>query len=93
MDRAKYWEGDSYVGSRMSDCSAEYLDVVAKWKEACAYMNDKEGSPEKAKYAGYDRKTAARARGWAVRVRAGKTTPKVPVSAPVDNYEPEDAPF
>lgn len=71
----KYWKGQSYVGVRLSDCPPEYLDALAKYKDACAYMNTKEGSPEKAKYAGYDKRDAARARGWAARLRAGWKSP------------------
>lgn len=73
---AKYWSGESYTGQRMSDCSAEYLDAFAKYKDACAYMNQKEGKEEKAKYVGYDRKSAARARGWAQRIRGGYKAPE-----------------
>lgn len=72
MPSAKYWQGDDFTGSVMSECPADFLDAFAKYKEACAYMNDKAGDETKAKYAGYDRKSAARARGWAQRIRAGK---------------------
>lgn len=67
----KYWNGDSFKGKRMSECSAEYLEAFAKYKDACAYMNEKSGDEAKAKYIGYDRKSAARARGWAKRVSDG----------------------
>jgi hypothetical protein len=69
---AKYWDGESYAGCRMSECPSDYLDAYAKYKDACAFMNAKEGKEDKAKYVGYDRKSAVRARGWAARVRAGK---------------------
>ena len=68
---AKYWSGDSFVGKTMSECTAEYLDALAKWNDAKAYMTEKEADPEKQKYAGYNRKSARRARGWAKRVRDG----------------------
>jgi len=71
----KYWDGDSFVGKFMNECTAEYLDAMAKYKDACAFMNEKEGNPEKAKYAGYDRRSASRARGWAKRIREGFRAP------------------
>lgn len=73
---AKYWSGDSSVGKKMSECDANYLDAYAKYKDACAYANEKEGNAEKAKYIGYDRKSARRARGWAKRVRDGHPSAK-----------------
>jgi hypothetical protein len=86
---SKYWDGASYAGQRMSECPADYLDAYAKYKDACAYMNQKEGKEEKAKYVGYDRKSAARARGWAQRIRGGYKPP-APVLAPIDD---SDVPF
>src|ERR1044072_4744523 len=68
---SKYWEGPSYSGVKLSECPPDYLDAFAKYKDACAYANEQEGKPEKAKYATYDRRDAARARGWAARKRAG----------------------
>jgi hypothetical protein len=86
---AKYWSGASYAGQRMSECPADYLEAYGKYKDACAYMNQKEGKEEKAKYVGYDRKSAARARGWAQRIRGGYKPP-APVLAPIDD---SDVPF
>ena len=71
MPSAKYWSGEDHTGRRMSETSAEFLDAFAKYKNACAYMAEREGNPDKAKYVGYDRKSAARARGWAKRLRDG----------------------
>lgn len=68
---SKYWSGQSFVGCHLSGCPADYLDAFAKYKDACAWANDKDGSDKKKKYAEYDRRDAARARGWAARVRAG----------------------
>lgn len=78
---SKYWPGPSHVGDRMSDCPAEYLDALAKYKDACAHMNEKSGDASKAKYIEYDRRDAARARGWAARIRSGKV-----VQAPADPF-------
>lgn len=58
------WKGESFVGSRMSECSAEYLraqSLFMKWK---AGKNAAEG---KAKYAEYDLRDAARALAHAKR--------------------------
>lgn len=70
----KYWRGDRYVGCHLSECPADYLEAWAKYKLACAFVADKD--PAKAKYANYDRKDAARALGWARRIKAGQHTPK-----------------
>jgi hypothetical protein len=86
---AKYWEGESQVSRRMSECPADYLDAYAKYKNARAFMNEKEGKEDKAKYVGYDRKSAARARGWAQRIRSGY---KAPERAPVGD-DGGDVPF
>jgi hypothetical protein len=85
---AKYWAGVSHVGLQLSQCPPDYLDAFAKYKEACAFMNEKEGDPAKAKYAGYDRRDAARARGWAKRLRAGwkRATPAMAPAASADTY-------
>lgn len=77
----KYWTGDSFVGRKMSECTAEFLDAFAKYKDACAYMNEKSGDVEKAKYIGYDRKSARRARGWAKRLRDGFKAPVAQMDA------------
>jgi len=67
------WSGDSFKGARMSQCPAEYLDLLA---EMFDYFADKaernndlttSGKPK----APYNRKDAARARGWAKRARNG----------------------
>lgn len=71
MPSAKYWSGEDYTGRRMSETSVAFLEAFAKYKNACAWANEKEGNPDKAKYAGYDRKSAARARGWAQRLKGG----------------------
>ncbi len=66
----KYWSGISYAGKKMSQCPPDYLDALAKYKDVCAFMSIKEGTPEKLKYAGYDKRDAKRARAWASRMRA-----------------------
>lgn len=63
--KEKYWTGESYVGSKMSECPPDYLRALAKYKSACAWANRKEGDPNKAQYAEKDDRTAALARMWA----------------------------
>lgn len=67
--KEKYWTGDSYAGYRFSECPPEYLDAMAKYLDACAYMAEKDPDEKRRKSAVYKRKDAARARGWARRIR------------------------
>jgi hypothetical protein len=60
------WTGNSCKGAPMSHCPPEYLDALAAAFDYFAGRNA--GDPKKA---GYDRRSAARARGWAKRLRAG----------------------
>jgi hypothetical protein len=68
---AKYWSGASYEGYRFSETEPDYLDAMAKYLDACAYMAEKDADEKKRKGAVYKRKDAARARGWAARLRNG----------------------
>lgn len=78
-DPPRDWSGDSYKGRRMSECPPEYLDALAgyfDWKagkeaEDAATLTDADEAAKKSKYSGYSRKSAARARGWAARLRSG----------------------
>ena len=77
------WTGESMKGRRMSECPAAYLDLLAERADYFARKNTESGElasngQPKAKY---DRLDAARARGWAARVRAGK----VPTPAGADD--------
>lgn len=72
----KNWTGTSFVGQTMSQATPDYLDALAKYKDSCAFMSRKNGDPAKLKYADYDEKDAARARGWAQRKRSGWVAPK-----------------
>lgn len=65
------WTGPSMQGQRFSQCPPEYLDLLASRYD---YFASKDGAePKDIKYATLD---AARARGWAARLRAGWTAPK-----------------
>ena len=69
--KEKYWSGESYKGYRFSETTPEYLDAVAKYLEACAHMADRDGTEDGRKKASFKRMDAARARGWARRLRSG----------------------
>lgn len=77
--REKYWAGPSYIDCTFSQCSAEYLDATVSYLAACIYAARKEaektGQPADEKKIGYKEKDAARARGWAKRIREGKVAP------------------
>lgn len=68
------WQGDNCVGRKFSECPPEFLDMLA---EALAWSaaNPK---PGKERYAKYNATDAARARGWARRLRLGGAPPNDP---------------
>lgn len=72
--KEKYWpnQPDENIGYHLSECTPEYLDAMAKYLGACAYMarNPKDEKPVDEKKAGYKDKDAARARAWSARIRA-----------------------
>lgn len=59
--------GDSYKGMRYSLCPPDYLEALASFMDWQAGKDEATGDPEKLKYAGYKRRDASRARGWAKR--------------------------
>lgn len=92
MPSAKYWTGLDYTAAKMSETSPDFLEAYARYKDACAYMNEKAADPAKAKYITYDRKSAARARGWALRFKSGVIkAPSIPSTE--DEGVPETLPF
>lgn len=91
----KRWQGDSFAGRRMSECSPEFLDCLAEHfdykagKEAEDAQDSaltEEQRAAKKKYSGYSRKSAARARGWAARLRAGWKPPAPQGDASTDGW-------
>lgn len=70
------WSGESCKGLTMSQCPPKFLDMLAetfdyfagKAEETNEMYNGKPVAP-------YKRKDAARARGWAARLRSGWTRP------------------
>lgn len=79
------WTGEPVKGMHFSQCPAEALDMLAEAYDYFAAKAYEEGDEKKS---GYKRKDAARARGWAKRVREGHTTPKP--AAPAGWTEPKD---
>jgi hypothetical protein len=67
------WTGESYKGRHFSECPAELLDLVADSCDYFARQADEKGEmTDRGKPVGdYKRADAARARGWAKRIRAG----------------------
>lgn len=63
----KGWTGESYRGQRYSDCPAEYLEKVAEQLDKFAWFNQKD---------------AAKARGWAERNRKNPPAQASPALAP-----------
>lgn len=85
------WSGPSFVGRLMSECPAELLDLLA---ETFDYFGDKaerenEMTDKGKPVAAYKRQDAARARGWAKRVRDGKVPAGVSGGQP-EGWEGED---
>lgn len=68
------WPGTSCKGLQMSQCPAEFLDMIAETFEYFARKAEEnnETTSSGKPVAGFKRKDAARARGWAKRVREGK---------------------
>lgn len=82
------WTGESQLGKPFSECPAEYLDLVAARLDFFAEKAEAEntlttsGKP----VAPYNRRDAARARGWAARIRHGyKPQEQAAAGFPSDN--------
>lgn len=66
------WKGESFAGRHFSECSPEFLDVLAgflQWKGEQQDKNGEKDSKDRPR-SFYSFKDAARARGWAQRIRA-----------------------
>jgi hypothetical protein len=85
------WTGESMKGRRMSECPPAFLDMLADTLDYFARKNEASGATTTSgkPKAVYDRKGAARARGWAARLRSGWTAPTFDVGGPSDDsYAP-----
>ena len=71
------WTGDSYKGCRFSQCPAPLLEMVAETFEYFADQAEQKGEVTTAgkPTAPYKRADAARARGWAKRIKEGRHAP------------------
>jgi hypothetical protein len=67
------WSGESYIGCTYSQTSPEYLDNLAGFCDWRAKKDDEAGAVDKNNRpkSFYAKKDAARARGWAARLRNG----------------------
>lgn len=83
------WTGPPMTGRKLSECPATYLDLLA---ERYDFFNQKETDPQKRKYNTLD---AARARGWAARIRAGYKSTEAPAAEgfPSDMVKSDDIEF
>lgn len=72
------WGGAPRKGWQLSRCEPEFLDLYAETLEFFARKNDEEGAKASngTPKSRYDRADAARARGWAKRLRAGWAAPQ-----------------
>ena len=88
------WTGEDYKGRRMSEMPAPLLDMVAKAYDYFAKRaEDNHEMTNTGKPAGpFKRQDAARARGWAKRVREGKGQVfQPPALPPQGTWAGEDA--
>ncbi len=72
------WAGDSMQARKFSECPPEYLDLLAARYD---YFAEREADAKKKKYNQLD---AARARGWAARLRNGWTPPTLSPESQMD---------
>ena len=70
----KDWTGEPQQGNRFSECPAEYLDMVAERLDYFSSQNKGETEEDRKKLK-FNKLDAARARGWAARIRAGYKPP------------------
>lgn len=84
------WTGPKMKGRHFSECSSEYLMLVADRLDYFAEVAERENKQTAAgkPVAPYNRKDAARARGWAKRVREGwQASPSAGYQAPAAEWE------
>lgn len=77
------WTGTSFKGRRLSECPAPFLDMLAEtFDYFAAQAEEKHELTNSGKPAApYKRADAARARGWAKRIRDG-WQPRAPLAVP-----------
>ncbi len=74
------WDGPSFKGAKMSECPPDYLELVADLFDYFATQSEAKGAmtDQGKPLAPYQRRDAARARGWARRNRQGGPTAPPP---------------
>jgi len=85
------WTGPSCVGRRMSECPADFLDLIAETFDYFARKaaeNDERTDKGKP-VAEYKRADASRARGWAMRIRSGQVREPEPIAVGAEDWKPE----
>lgn len=82
------WTGPSMKGREMSECPADFLEMLAGTFDYFAMKAEEadEKTSSGKPVAPFKRKDAARARGWAKRIRDGKHVP-APVAASGDGWD------
>ena len=83
------WTGEPCKGRRMSDCPAELLEIMAASFDFFAKKNNEKGlKDDKGRPKSfYDKRSAARARGWAARKRNGWKRPEPSKSRSFDDAD------
>lgn len=73
MKDPRDWNGAPMRGRKFSECPPDYLDLLAARFDFFADQAEEKDETYKGKpVAPYKRKDAARARGWAARIRSGR---------------------
>jgi len=92
----KRWNVDvngSYAGCNFSECPPDYLDALADLFDWMGDKDEEDGKMYKGKPSSvYKRKDAARARGWAKRLRAGWKPEAAPDRGSNDQQEDNSGP-
>lgn len=88
------WNGPSFKGRRMSECPPDLLDLLAQTFDYFARQADEKNEmTDKGKpVADFKRADAARARGWAQRIRSGKHVQTTETASASDTGEMEGWP-
>lgn len=88
------WAGDSYAGSRYSDCPSDYLRVLAEALDYFAAKDEKLAEPRKHRngtpWHVYNRKDARLARGWARRNAGEQRDAPAPRTDTAERSDPND---
>jgi hypothetical protein len=84
----RQWKGQNFKGRRFSECSPEFLGVLADFFMWAAAKKREEGD---AKLASYNELDAARARGWARRIRAKQEEQRIKDALASDDYQHDAA--